>query len=307
MGSTVKHRGLSVRTKRYLFCYLGLLPIVLLFLWLRVGPLVSTIRLSFHDWNLIKAYKPFVGLKNYANLFNDRLFIMALRNTTIFAFATVLIGIVLSLALAVALNRPSKLSGFYQTVYFLPVITPMVPVSVIWKWIYDPGYGLLNYFLSFFGIKPVGWLMYPNLALLSIIIMCIWKAIGYNMIMFLVGLKNIPEQYYEAAAIDGANNWHIFRSITLPLLKPIIMYVFITSTIEGFNIFTPVYVMTTGSQGAPGNAVRTLVFNIYEEGFRYFKMGYASSQAVVLLLIVLVMTVLQLQVFRGEDASASVQ
>ncbi|NMB10968.1 MAG: sugar ABC transporter permease, partial [Firmicutes bacterium] len=108
-------------------------------------------------------------------------------------------------------------------------------------------------------------------------------------------------------AIDGANNWHIFRSITLPLLKPIIMYVFITSTIEGFNIFTPVYVMTTGSQGAPGNAVRTLVFNIYEEGFRYFKMGYASSQAVVLLLIVLVMTVLQLQVFRGEDASASVQ
>ena len=185
---------------------------------------------------------------------------------------------ILSLALAVALNRPSRLTGLYQTLYFLPVITPMVPVSVIWKWIYDPGYGLLNYILSLFGVRPIGWLMYPNLALISIIIMCVWKNLGYNMIMFLVGLKNIPAQYYEAAAIDGASRWQAFWRITLPLLKPILLYVLVTSTIDGFNIFTPVYVMTTGSQGAPGNAVRTLVFNIYEEGFRYFKMGYASSR-----------------------------
>ena len=307
MGSPARSKGLSVQTKKYLFCYIGLLPVVALFVWLRINPLVSTIKLSFYDWNLIKAFKPFVGLKNYVRLFNDKLFILALRNTAIFAFATVLIGIVLSLALAVALNKPGKMNGFYQTVYFLPVITPMVPVSVVWKWIYDPGYGLLNYFLSFFGIKPIGWLMYPNIALISIIIMCIWKAVGYNMIMFLVGLKNIPSQYYEAAAIDGANGWEIFRSITLPLLRPIIMYVFVTSTIEGFNIFTPVYVMTTGSQGAPGNAVRTLVFNIYEEGFRYFKMGYASSQAVVLLLIVLGLTLIQLKFLGGDDVGASVQ
>ena len=307
MGSPARPRRMRVQTKRYLFCYIGLLPVVLLFVWLRINPLISTIKLSFYDWNLIKAFKPFVGLKNYLRLFDDRLFVLALRNTAFFAFATVFVGIVLSLALAVALNKPSKMSGFYQTVYFLPVITPMVPVSVVWKWIYDPGYGLLNYFLSFLGIKPVGWLMYPNIALISIIIMCIWKALGYNMIMFLVGLKNIPNQYYEAAAIDGANGWEIFLNITLPLLKPIIMYVFVTSTIEGFNIFTPVYVMTTGSQGAPGNAVRTLVFNIYEEGFRYFKMGYASSQAVVLLLIVLGLTLMQLKVFSGEDAGASIQ
>lgn len=307
MGSPARSKGLSVQTKKYLFCYIGLLPVVALFVWLRINPLVSTIKLSFYDWNLIKAFKPFVGLKNYSKLFSDKLFVLALRNTAIFAFSTVLIGIVLSLALAVALNKPGKMNGFYQTVYFLPVITPMVPVSVVWKWIYDPGYGLLNYFLSFFGVKPVGWLMYPNIALISIIIMCIWKAVGYNMIMFLVGLKNIPSQYYEAAAIDGANGWQIFKGITLPLLRPIIMYVFVTSTIEGFNIFTPVYVMTTGSQGAPGNAVRTLVFNIYEEGFRYFKMGYASSQAVVLLLIVLGLTLIQLKFFSGDDVGASVQ
>lgn len=300
-------RVLRVRTKQYLFCYLGLLPVLALFVWLRVTPLASTINLSFHNWNLIRPNKPFIGLQNYMNLFSDRLFLMALRNTAIFAFATMIAGMILSLALAVALNRPSRLTGLYQTLYFLPVITPMVPVSVIWKWIYDPGYGLLNYILSLFGVRPIGWLMYPNLALMSIIIMCVWKNLGYNMIMFLVGLKNIPAQYYEAAAIDGASRWQAFWRITLPLLKPILLYVLVTSTIDGFNIFTPVYVMTTGSQGAPGNAVRTLVFNIYEEGFRYFKMGYASSQAVMLLLIVLVLTVVQLRVFRGEDASEGTQ
>jgi ABC-type sugar transport system permease subunit len=149
--------------------------------------------------------------------------------------------------------------------------------------------------------------MYPNLALISIIMMCIWKNLGYNMVMFLVGLKAISRQYYEAAAIDGANKWQSFLYITLPLLKPILMYVFITSTIDAFNIFTPVYVMTTGSQGAPGNAVRTLVFNIYEDGFRYFKMGYASSQAVILLLIVMFFTLVQLKLFKGEEAGSSLQ
>jgi len=267
----------------------------------------STIRLSFYNWNLIKPVRPFVGLANYVGIFKDHLFLMAIRNTTFFALGTVLIGIVLSLALAVLLNKSSLLSSFYQVIYFLPVITPMVPVSVIFKWIYDPGYGLLNYFLSFFGVQPVGWLMYPNLALISIIVMCIWKNLGFNMVMLLVGLKNISRQYYEAAEIDGTNKWQAFRYITLPLLRPILMYVFITSTIDAFNIFTPVYVMTTGSQGAPGNAVRTLVYNIYEDGFRYFKMGYASSQAVVLLLIVLTLTLIQLKLFRDEDAGSAIQ
>lgn len=307
MGSLTKYGGLSVKTKRYLFCYIALLPVVTLFLWLRVWPAASTINLSFRDWNLIKAYKPYVGLKNYLNLFKDRLFLISLKNTTVFAFATVIFGMLLAMPLALALNRPKKLSGFYQAVYFLPVITPMVPVAVIFKWIYDPGYGLLNYFLSFFGVEPIGWLMYPSLALGSIIVMCIWKNLGYHMLMLLVGLKNISVQYYEAAAIDGANKWQIFWKITLPLLRPILLYVFITTSIEGFNIFTPVYVMTTGSQGAPGNSVRTLVYNIYEEGFRYFKMGYASAQAVVLLLLVLAVTILQLKVFSGEDGSSSVQ
>lgn len=295
------------KKKSLIFCYVGLLPVIILFAILRIYPMFSTIHLSFFNWNLIKPVKPFVGLANYFAIFKDHLFLMAIRNTTIFAFATVLIGIVLSLTLATILNKSTKSSSLYQVIYFLPVITPMVPVSVIFKWIYDPGYGLLNYILSFFGIEPIGWLMYPNLALVSIIIMCIWKNLGFNMVMLLVGLKNISRQYYEAAAIDGANKWQAFCRITLPLLKPILMYVFITSTIDAFNIFTPVYVMTTGSQGAPGNAIRTLVYNIYEDGFRYFKMGYASSQAVILLSIVLFLTILQLKLFKDEDAGSAIQ
>lgn len=291
----------------YRFCYLGLLPVVLLYGVLRVYPILNTIYLSFFDWNLIKLYKPFVGITNYLKLFQDQLFGMALYNTLIFALVSVLAGIVLSLALANALNNRFKSGAWYQIIYFLPVITPMVPVSVIWKWIYDPGYGLLNYFLSFFKISPVGWLVYPKLALFSIIVMCVWKALGYNMVMFMVGLKGISRQYYEAAEIDGANRWMAFRFITLPLLRPIMLFVFVTATIDAFNVFTPVYVMTTGSQGAPGNAVRTLVFNIYEDGFRYFKMGYASSQAVALLFLVLLLTVVQLKAFRDDDTGSEKQ
>jgi multiple sugar transport system permease protein len=285
----------------YKFCYLGLLPVVLVYGIFRIYPIVDTIRLSFYNWDLIKLFKPFVGFGNYQKLFHDQLFLLALRNTCIFAVASVLVGIVLSLALATALHNRIRSSALYQAIYFLPVITPMVPVSVIWKWIYDPGYGLLNYVLSLINIKPIGWLVYPKLALFSIVIMCIWKGLGYNMVMFLVGLKSISRQYYEAAEIDGANRWKCFRHITLPLLQPIMLFVFVTTTIDAFNLFTPVYVMTMGSQGAPGNAVRTLVFNIYEDGFRYFKMGYASSEAVALLILVLILTLFQFKMFQGND------
>jgi multiple sugar transport system permease protein len=294
--------------KYYLFCYLGLLPILLLYLFLRVIPLIQALGLSFYNWNMINAYKPFVGLANYFKLVHDSVFQIAIKNTLIFAFFSVTIGIILALGLAVILNRSNmKSAGIYQVIYFLPVITPMVPVAIIWKWIYDPGYGLLNYIISFFGVKPIGWLMYPKLALAAITVMCIWKALGYNMIMFLVGLKAISKQYYEAAVIDGANKWHSFIYITVPLLKPIFLYVLVTASIDAFNMFTPVYIMTGGAQGASGNMVRTLVYNIYEDGFRYFKMGYASSQAVVLLFIVLAVTAVQFGVLRNDNSGSDNQ
>jgi multiple sugar transport system permease protein len=175
-------------------------------------------------------------------------------------------------------------------------------MAVAWKWIYDYNYGLLNYGLSLFGIHAVAWLTDPGIALWAIIIMSVWKTIGYNLILFLVGIRNIPEVYLEAARIDGASDWQLFRHVTLPLLKPILLYVLVTSTINSFNVFTPVYVMTQGSQAAPGQAVRVLVFDIWQNGFQYLKMGYASAEAVTLTLIVLGFTWIQFRLGRSQEA-----
>jgi multiple sugar transport system permease protein len=276
-----------------LFVYLSLLPIVGLYLILRIIPIGQNFYYSFFSSTIVKPAAVFIGLENYTDLFADNLFLTSIKNTTYFAFFVTIFGVFISLLVALMLSKPGKLSPFYEAVYFLPVITPMVPVAVVWKWIYDPSYGLLNYLLSWFGIAPVAWLVYPNTAMLAIIIMSIWKLIGYNMIIFLVGIRNIPTSYIEAARIDGANNGQVFWKITLPLLRPIMLLVFVITTISSYNVFTQVYIMTSGAQGAPGGAVRTLVFDIYENAFRYFKTGYAASEAVMLFLIILVLTFIQ--------------
>ena len=289
----------SLATSRYLFVFFALAPIMAIYAVLRVIPIAQTFWMSFHDYRLV-GNRPFIGLDNYAALLEDASFWNALRNTTAFAVFTVFFSVVLGLLVAVVLSGRIRFRSLYEALYFIPVITPMVPVSIAWKWIYDPTYGLLNYFLGTLGIPPVGWLIYPSYALWAIIAMSVWKVVGYNMIIFLVGIRNIPTLYYEAAAIDGASRSQQFWQITLPLLKPIILFVTVVSTINAYNVFTQVYVMTTGSQGAPGNAVRVLVFDIYENAFRYFKMGYASSEAVVLFLIILVLTLIQFKVIKYD-------
>ena len=286
---------------KYRFCYLGLLPVFVIYWVLRLEPIGRTFWLSFHEWHLIRPLKPWVGLDNYKELLQDQNFLLALRNTTLFAVFVVGFSVVLGLALAVLLAGRLRFTAAYQAIYFLPVITPMVPMAIAWKWIFDARVGILNYGLSWLGIAPIGWLTSPDVALWSIIIMSGWKVLGYNMVLLLVGLKNIPAAYYEAAAIDGAAGWRMFRRITLPLLKPILLFVIVISTINAYNVFTQVYVMTQGSQAAPGAPLRVLVYDIYQNGFQFFKMGYASAEAVVLTLIVLVLTLLQLRVMRvGE-------
>ena len=283
-----------------MFAYLGLLPVLIVFGYLRIFPIIRTFQLSFYQSNMINPTNTFLGLTNYTDLIHDQLFLLAIRNTTIFAAATVFFSVLLALGLGVLLAKPSKLGGLFEALYFLPVITPWVPVSVIWKWIYDPSYGLFNYVLSWFGARPVGWLIDANVALISVIILSVWKTVGYNMIIFLVGIRDIPDIYNEAAQLDGANSRGILRWVTLPLLRPILLFVFIISTINAYNVFTSVYILTTGSQGAQGNAVRTLVFDIYENGFRYFKWGYASAEAVCLFVIILALTVLQFRLGRDQ-------
>jgi len=285
---------------KYCFCYLGLIPVFAIYWVLRLEPIARTFILSFYDWHLIRPLKPFVGLANYREMWSDENFLLALKNTTLFAVFVVGASVVLGLALAVLLAGNLRLTAAYQAIYFLPVITPMVPMAIAWKWIFDARYGILNYTLSWFGVQPIGWLTSPDVAMWAIIIMSVWKVLGYNMVLLLVGLKNIPAVYYEAASMDGAAGWKMFRRITLPLLKPILLFVVVISTINAYNVFTQVYVMTQGSQAAPGAPLRVLVFDIYQNGFQFFKMGYASAEAVVLTLIVLALTLIQMRVIRAD-------
>ena len=284
-----------------LFCYVALAPVLALFFYVRVIPIIESVALSFYRWDLIKPAKPFIGLRNYTDLLADENFRLALENTLIYSIATVVISTILALPLAVFLARKGWVAAVYQTIYFLPVITPLVPMAIAWRWIYDYTYGILNYGLSFFGIPAVPWLTSPDVALWAIIIMSIWKGLGYNLILFLVGIRNIPETYLEAASLDGASGWQRFWHVTLPLLKPILLYVLVTATINSFNVFTQVYVMTLGSQASPGQALRVLVFDIWQNAFQYHKMGYGSAEAMMLTFLVLGFTVIQFRLVRSQE------
>jgi multiple sugar transport system permease protein len=301
MGRLGFQKYMTADRSKIIFCYLMLLPILILFAFLRIIPIAQTFWMSFFDWKLIGNGRPFIGFENYQGLMFDDQFWISIWNTFLYAGVSVIICLLISIPIAVALAKKMKFTSMYQAIYFLPFITPLVPMSVAWKWIYDPKYGILNYILSFVGIKPIGWLIYPGIAIWALILMNIWKNLGYNIVLLLVGLKNIPTVYYEAASIDGATGWTRFRYITIPLLKPMLLYVVVTSTINAFNVFTQVYVMTLGSQAAPGKAVRVLLYDIYENGFRYFRLGYASAEAVILTLIVISLTLVQFKAVKSEE------
>lgn len=295
------HRGLKLRAPQYTFAVCVLLPIVAVYVTVRIIPVFGTLFLGFHRWDLVDPAKPFIGFKNYIKLFHDRLFIIAIKNTCMLAFLSLVITLGTSLGLALILNRKEMRGGsVYEGVYFLPFIISWVPLSVIWKWMYDPGYGILNYAISFIGIPAQGWLVNPDLALYSIVLLVVWRSLGLDIVLFSVGLKNIPSEYHDAAVIDGAGGISLFRFITLPLLKPIVLYVVVMSTIINFAIFAPVFVMTIGSQAAPGNAVRVLVYDMYENGFRFLKMGYAAAESAILLIIVLFLTLVEFATIRPE-------
>jgi multiple sugar transport system permease protein len=284
----------------YLFCYLGLAPVLILFAYLRMLPIVTTLAAGFYNWDMIRPIRIFVGLGNYVELLSDPNFQDALSNTAILAAGSVILATVFALALAVTVNARITGAPIYQLIYFLPVVTPWVPVTVVWKWIYDARYGPLNQALEALGLPGQAWLVEDKLALISILIVMVWKTLGYNLIMFLVGLNNIPQEYYEAAVVDGAAGGRIFREITLPLLKPMLLFVIVISTINAFNVFTPVFMMTSDIQGAAAKLVRTLVYDMWENGFRYFKVGYASAEAALLLIIVLVLTLMNMRLFRED-------
>lgn len=287
--------------ERWIFAYVALIPVLLIYLVIRIIPILQSFWLSMTDLKMPNMPSRFLGLGNFEELVKDENFLSAIGNTTQYAVVTVLAGVAIGLMLAVVLASALRGSSFFELIYFIPVITPWVPVSIAWKWIYDPSVGLLNYVLSFFGVKPVAWLFRPETAMWAIIILGIWKVIGYNMVIFLVGIRAISTEYYEAAALDGAGFWQSFRAITWPLLLPITLFVTVISTINAFNVFTPVYVMTQAAQGTGGITLRVLVSDMYLNAFNFQRIGYASAEAFVLFIIILALTFVQFRLIRTEQ------
>jgi multiple sugar transport system permease protein len=255
-------------------------------------PVVAGLLISFTEWDLLSPPE-FVGLQNYADLLtDDPLFWHTLKNTVLYSLMVIPGGMIISLGLALALNGKLKGTALYRTIYFLPYVCSGISIALIWRWIYQPDFGLLNSILTTAGLPRYGWLTDRNMALFSVAIVAIWQSMGYNMVIFLAGLKGIPSMYYEAAQIDGASPWQVFRRITLPLLTPTLFFVLTISLIASFQVFAFVFVMT---EGGPGDATQVYVYYLWENAFTYFKMGYASAMAYILFIIMLVITLLQVR------------
>jgi multiple sugar transport system permease protein/sn-glycerol 3-phosphate transport system permease protein len=275
--------------------YLLIAPAMFFLVVFVLLPLVLTIGLSFTDWNLISPEFNWVALENYRKMLADKDFWQVVKNTFVFGGFSVGSTIVLALLLAVFLDKKIRGMQWAKSLLFLPYITPMTAVSVLWIWMFDQHFGLFNWFLGLIGIPQLPWLTQPGWAMAAIIIMKIWKVVGYYAILFVAGLQNIPEYVHEAARIDGATEKRIFFTITLPLLSPFILFVMIVAIIASFQDFDQVYMMT---QGGPANSTNMMIYYLYQYGFEFFEVGYASSVAVLLFVFLFVITWLQFYVSK---------
>ena len=265
-----------------------------------VLPVIGAFLLSFTDFDLYAigdfANTRFIGLRNYLGLLQSPDFWSALRNTFYFVLVGGPLSVLVSLAAALLVNaRLVRHQAFFRTVYFAPVVTTLVAVAIVWRYLYHPVYGPLNYLHGLFGIPRVDWLGDPRWAMPALILFAVWKNFGYNMLIFVAGLQNIPGELYEAAYLDGAGSWQRFRHVTLPMLAPTFLFVGIITMIGFFQLFSEPYVMT---QGGPLKSTTTVVLLMYQQGFRWWRMGMAAAISFVLFLIVLAGTLLQLAVQR---------
>ena len=249
--------------------------------------------ISLHSWNMLRPMV-WVGLDNYTRAFNSPEFWNSLKVTVLYALYTVIPSVTISLLIAILLNKALRGVGFYRVAIYLPVITSMAAAAIVWRYIYDPDLGLANYLLSLVGVGPKKWLYDPKTALMAVSIVGVWKRLGYNTVLYLAGLQGIPGYYYEAAELDGANEWSKIWNITLPLLSPTTFFVVIMQIIASFKVFVSVNIMTNGG---PLRSTDVISHHIYEHSFRYFRMGYGSAIAYILFMIIFVLTLIQ---FRFE-------
>ncbi|MFM2006444.1 MAG: hypothetical protein RLZZ09_2099 [Pseudomonadota bacterium] len=258
-------------------------------------PVAASLLLSFTDFDIYALGRldrlRFIGLENYRRLLNDPMFWTALKNTLYFVVVGGPLSVLVALGAALLVNhRLTRFQGVFRTLLFLPVVTTLVAVAVVWRYLYHPRYGFLNYVLGLAGLPPIEWLGDPDWAMPAIILMAVWKNFGFNMVVFIAGLQSIPHRLYEAAEIDGADGWAQFRYITLPTLAPTFLFVTVITLIGYFQLFAEPYVMT---QGGPTDSTLSVALLMFQEGFRWWNLGYAAAVAFVLFLIILAGTLIQ--------------
>ncbi|MCB6346484.1 carbohydrate ABC transporter permease [Enterocloster lavalensis] len=273
--------------------YLLIAPSIVLLCVFCIYPIFSIISLSFYQWDMVTPFKKFVGLENFITLLGDAQFYRTLANTVIYVVCTVGFGVSLGLSAALYLSKKTRINSFLQSVAFTPYIVSLASIAMLWMWLMNKDFGLLNAVLAFVGAPPVDWLGNPRIALASLILIAVWKSVGYNALILVSALQTIPPYLYEAAKLDRAGAWSVFRKITFPMISPTVFFLTLVDAIASFKVFETIQIIT---EGGPQNATNTLVFSLYEYGFRFYKVGYAAAIGVVLLAIILIFTALYFKV-----------
>lgn len=277
--------------------YLFVSPAMILFFIFSLLPAGYALVLSFTNYDILNL-PSWVGLANYQRMFQDAVWIQSLQNILYYVALYVPTMVIVSLLVALALNRKMPGMKVFRTLYYLPVISSTVAASSVWMFLYNENYGVINQILGIFGINGPAWLFNENTAMIAVVIVCVWQGIGGNMIIYLAGLQGVPDYLYEAAVLDGASKWQTFRYVTWPSLRTTTFFVTTTSLIGSFQVFDQVYVMT---QGGPGNTTLTPVYNIYNNGFQQLQMGYASAQAFGLFVIIMIVSFINLRINRDQN------
>ena len=296
---------LSLQKKKWIWAYAFLLIPMTFFIFIRLYPTISSFRISLYDWNPLAAEHPFVGIENYQKVSEDLAETrsatqMAFKNTGKYVLLGMPLQLILGLLIAWLLNEIKRFQTFYRAVFFLPFVTSTVAISWVFRWLYSSPFGPLNVLLTSLGQEPRRFLMNPKTSLYAILAVSVWQGLGYCVIIFLAGMKQIPEVYYEAAQIDGSNRWQSFRHITLPLLNNSFVYLIVLQTISFLRMFGPILNMTSNGDGGPLNSTTSVVLRIYREGFSSLDMGYASTLSVILFVIILIITLIQLRITQRD-------
>jgi multiple sugar transport system permease protein len=293
-------RRTARRARREWSAYVFLAPGLIVFSVFTVAALVFAFYLTFHEWDAIQPYKPYVGLQNYRDMVHDKDYRQSILNTVYYTGGSVPLGMLVGLALALLLNLPIKFRGLFRTLYYLPVVTPLVAASILWKWLYNGDFGLFNYYLLRVHLidQPLLWLSSENLAMPAVILMTVWMSTGFSMVVYLAGLQAIPDELYEAAKIDGAGPLKRLIHITIPMLRPTTLFLLVMGIIGSFQVFTQIFIMTNGG---PVDKTTTMVFFIYQAAFKFYQFGYASTLAFGLFALLFVVTLVQLRLYRRAD------